>query len=91
MTEEQKDKHEEKDGCCGKGSHGSGGCGCCGSRCSGAMKFLLGLLLGLLLAGAGFWLYSAGRCSAWRSHGKMAMSCPVMAAPAASTPAAPAQ
>lgn len=89
MAEEQKDKQEEG-GCCEKGSCGSGGCGCGGNcRCGSAIKYLVGFLLGLLLAGAGFCLYSAGRCAGSRCVGKMAMSCPVQTAPATPTPPAP--
>ncbi|MBI2070664.1 MAG: hypothetical protein HYT79_08690 [Elusimicrobia bacterium] len=62
MSEEQKKKESEEScgSCC---SSETSGCGsCCGGGRKG--KFLCGLLAGLLLAGAGFGLYQAGKCSA---------------------------
>ncbi|MBI4056191.1 MAG: hypothetical protein HY399_01425 [Elusimicrobia bacterium] len=48
-----------------KGTEGEGkGCCCCGggSRCCGK-KALLGGLIALILTGAGFGLYHAGKCA----------------------------
>lgn len=36
---------------------------CCGSKCCGGRKWFCGVLTALLIGGAGFGLYSAGKCA----------------------------
>lgn len=52
------DEKKETDGQEGSTSKGN----CCGCRCCGCKKLLLGGLLGLVLAVAGFGLYHVGKC-----------------------------
>ena len=63
MAEEKKDETK-------------GSCACGAGRCGGC-KFLAGVLVGLLLAGAGLGVFMAGHCS---GHARGA--CPMASAPA---------
>lgn len=36
---------------------------CCASKCCGGRKWFCGVLTALLIGGAGFGLYSAGKCA----------------------------
>lgn len=59
---------EKEEGCCSGGSCGCGGSCSCGGGCGkgrrgcGGLKFVLGFLIGLLLAGIGFGLFETGKC-----------------------------
>jgi hypothetical protein len=76
MTEGQNKDAGKDEGCCSSSS------GCCGKN----KKFLAGLLLGVVLAGGGFGLFMAGKCSGKMC--KMKGDAPAQTAPQAPMPEA---